>query len=77
MPDPDELAAAVAAIELFLAQARDPHPEPVVPSTGWRDSAKLAAQRLRPGHFRRGAAWNNIERLRAGTTGGFYGVVGL
>ncbi len=60
----DEIAAALGAIELLLA---DEAVEPTVEAAdrrGWRDSARLAAAHLAPAQTPVRPAWHTIERLR-------------
>ena len=67
--DDDEVAAALAAIQLLLATETQPSaPEP---RDGWHDSAKLAVQHLRPSRTAVAPRWHTIERLRR-TIGGRY-----
>jgi hypothetical protein len=73
-PSDDEVAAALAAVQAYLA-TEQVDIQPVAESTGWQRSAKLSVQGLRPTRTSVPARWNTIERLRRAS--GFYGVVGL
>ena len=73
-PTDDEVAAAIAAVQAYLA-IEEPSRQPTAESTGWQRSAKLPVQGLRPARIAAPPRWNTIERLRRAS--GFYGVVGL
>lgn len=74
-PD-EELAAALAAVEAFLALEQGAPPVEAAPDRpGWRASAKLAAIGLRATRTRP-PRWHTIERARR-TWSGMTGVVGL
>ena len=73
-PTEDEIAAALAAIRLFI---ETPLAETGTDRRGWQDSAKLAIQHLRPARTGLRPSWSTIERLRRHASGGFHGVIGL
>jgi hypothetical protein len=74
-PTEDEVAAALAAVQWYLEEPDER--APAVP-VGWRDSARLAVQHLRPARIALRPAWGTIERLRRqASNGGFSGVTGL
>ena len=73
-PTEDEIAAALAAVQLFIEdRGEDFGVEPV----GWREAAWLATQGLRPFRLGLRPSWGNLERLRRQTPDGFSGVIGL
>ena len=78
MPDPhaasDEEIAALIAVSLVMSEEAD---TTRVEENGWRHSAKLSTQQLRPARIAVPPRWNTIERLRNGTSRGFFGVIGL
>lgn len=67
----DEVAAALAAVQavLSLEQRAPAAPEPI--SSGWRNSGRLAVQKLQPAKTSVVPRWQTIERLRK-TIGGRY-----
>lgn len=77
-PTEDEAAAALAAIQAYLAVSEAPTAEEPAPSggSGWRHAAKLTVQHLRPIRLATAPRWNTIERLRR-AVGGSYGITGL
>ncbi len=72
-PTPDEVAAAIVAIELYLGQIG----EAELPPTGWRDSARLASQGLMPVPARARLRWRSAERISRQSGAGLSGVTGL
>jgi hypothetical protein len=73
-PD-DELAAAIAAVEIVLQEAQRPAATEPASGSDWHSSAKLSVQGLRPARTSIAPRWATIERLRRGGSGS--GVVGL
>jgi len=73
-PSDEEIAAALIAVSLVMREEADASR---VEEDGWRHSAKLSVQRLRPARTAVPPRWNTIERLRSATAGGFFGVIGL
>ncbi len=77
-PVDDELVAALAAVEAYIA-AEQPvhlHAEELRPIPAWRDAAKLVVQYIEPRRTVTPLRWSTIERLRRDTGHGS-GVVGL
>ena len=62
-PTDDEIAAALAAIQLYLEAEQHEEVQPDAPVQRWRMASRLAAQGVMAG---RGSAphWGNAERLR-------------
>lgn len=77
-PVDDEVVAALAAVEAYLAveQPALPQDRAAPADEPWRDSAKLVVQRLQPGRTRTTLRWSTIERVRR-DNGGSSGVIGL
>ncbi len=76
-PADDEVAAALAAVQLYLAvEYTTSQPTDIPPRQQWRESARLVVQGLRPTRTATSLRWNAVERLRR-NRGGDYGVVGL
>ena len=74
-PD-DELAAALAAVDIVLHAAQPPADiAGSEASADWHSAAKLSVQGLRPARTGVAPRWSTIERLRRGGSGS--GVVGL
>jgi hypothetical protein len=74
LPVEDEIAAALAAVQLFIEdRGEDFEVEPV----GWREASRLATQGLQPFRLRLRPSWGNLECLRRQTADGFSGVIGL
>jgi hypothetical protein len=73
----DEIVAALAAVQLYLAAEQTAAEPALSPSRQqWTESAKLAVQGLRPARTATALRWNAVERLRR-HRGGDSGVVGL
>ena len=72
-PGDDEVAAALAAVQSLLSQEQLPAAAPPEHDDGWRNSARLAVQKLRPVRTRTVPRWSTIERLRR-AVGGRYDV---
>ena len=72
----DEVAAALAAVALLLAEEDRSFQEQPEPSR-WNDATRLITQRMRPARVGQRPRWNTIERLRGTSGGGFGGVVGV
>lgn len=74
-----ELAAALAAVDAFLAAEKAASMVEAAPPpddrAAWREQAMLAACGV-PVRRAERAGWRAVERFRHGA-GGFYGVVGL
>lgn len=60
----DEIAAALAAIELLLADEAEETTVDPADRRGWRDSARLATANLAPAQTPVRPSWRTIERLR-------------
>jgi hypothetical protein len=76
-PTDDEVAAALAAVQIYLAAEYTASEPASLPSRQqWTESAKLVVQGLRPARTATALRWNAVERLRR-NRGGAYGVVGL
>jgi hypothetical protein len=73
-PTEDEIAAALAAVQLFIEDRSEDYG---VDSVGWHEASRLATQGLRPFRLRLRPSWGNLERLRRQTSGEFLGVIGL
>jgi len=73
-PTEEEVAAALAAVRLYLAS---PAVEAGEHRLGWRDSARLASQHVRPGRVSVRPSWRTVERLRRQLATGFLGGAGL
>lgn len=65
-PTADELAAALAAIALYLADVAPAHITSRLEAlqSGWQHSIKLLQQQRRPAHAPIKPQWGTIERLR-------------
>ncbi len=76
MPDDDTVAAALAALERYLAGEQSVEDQVAdAPALAWRTAGKLAAQGLPPA--RSGAAgWASADRARRDDRWS-YGIVGL
>jgi hypothetical protein len=72
----DEIVAALAAVQLYLAAEQTAAPALLPSRQQWTESAKLAVQGLRPARTATALRWNAVERLRR-HRGGDSGVVGL
>lgn len=74
----DEVAAAFAAIAIFLSEADSSDNQQLdEPCQRWNDSVKLVTQQMHPARTPARPHWNTVERLRRAQEGGLYGVVGL
>ncbi len=74
---PEEVAAALVAISLLLAEAEQgvaEAPEAVQP--GWTAAARLTTQGLLPWRSPTAARWGTIERIRRAGRGGS-GITGI
>jgi hypothetical protein len=73
-PTEDEIAAALAAIQLSI---EDNSEDFRVERVGWHEASRIATQGLRPFRLGLRPAWGTIERLRRQSSGRFLGVVGF
>lgn len=69
----DEVAAALAAVQALLSQEQLAATASAEHDDGWRNSARLAVQKLRPVRTQTAPRWSTIERLRR-VVGGQYDV---
>ena len=60
----DEMVAAIAAIEMLLAEEASASVIDITNRTGWRDAARLATAHLAPSRTPIRPSWHTIERLR-------------
>lgn len=65
----DEIAAALAAVQALLSEEQRAEAVPDAGDDGWRNSARLAVQHLRPTRTRTAPRWSTIERLRRAVAG--------
>ncbi len=75
-PTPEEVAAAMAAISVLLAEEAVAHPPAPPPTNRWRDSMRLIAQGLPPARVPAAPHWSTIERIRRAGRGST-GIVGM
>ena len=74
-PTEDELAAALAAVEMLLRD--EPDRRPFEERAGWRASALLSGQAQPPRPSGQPPTWGNVERAGAASWTSFTGITGL